>query len=185
MDSVSKTKRIFLYVQFLIVVFGILNAVFQLVDGDYRSLFLQPTVCVNLVAYIGILLYAFWGYRKSVVPMTVAVCALVIALVISTDRELRLAQISVVSVLFLLAAAVAMVVFLNTFKKHKIAGMTSSVVAVVLCLGWGILNISGTEGGRLLARQPLDYFFIASAIATTYAVRCSWSRHGKEDILFI
>lgn len=173
-------------IQALLIIVGWGSASFQLmknIDGGVLKASAQngTTYLLSCVAYLFIMVYAVWGYKKSIVPYRLSITTYFASLVVQTVRAVDVEKPDIAAIAVLLACIGFLIGFDNTFKKHKTAALILGTLLMLTELGMSCIKIFVYENASF-GSTPFAGFILASAVLTTYASRCHWSANGKEDI---
>ncbi len=180
-------------IQSVLIALGIGNVIYQFfislpnmfsgADG------IQSPYITTFLAYLAMIVYAFWGYKNSVVPFRLSVTAYEVSLgvVLSKLIETGLKNVPFYVTLQTAALLVLALIFDNTFKKHKKAALISGGCMIALEISRSIVIFATLLGSKasvaeIAAAQPLENFFLVSALYITYASRCHWSTFGKLNM---
>lgn len=180
-------------VQSVLIALGIGNVIYQFFT-NFTSVIsgiegIESPYITTFLAYIAMIVYAFWGYKNSIVPFRLSITAYEVSLGIVLSRliETGLKNVPFYVTLQTALLLVLALVFDNTFKKHKKPALISGGCMVALEISrsaviFATLIGSGASIAEIAAAQPLENFFLVSALYVTYASRCHWSTFGKLNM---
>ncbi len=192
-NKYERNQQILLILQGFLIIFGLTNTLFQLCTntGSTSEGMLNGLVYLAVIAlYVFVLVYAFWGYRKSVVPFQLAIAAYMLVAGMTMTANIAATE-TPESVMLRVFAEVVLIalsfVFLAIAKKHK---KPAIIVGAVLVLIELLITIFGciaafAQGGfiTVAAQQPFAGFIAMGAIFITYCLRTHWSNNGKIGTL--
>ena len=180
-------------IQAVLITLGIGNVIYQffinLPNIATGTAAIQSPYITTLFAYLAMIVYAFWGYKHSIVPFRLSVTAYEISLGIVLSRLIETGLKNVQPYVTLQTAVLLALalIFDNTFKKHKKAALISGGCIIALEISrsvviFAMLIGSGASIAEIASAQPLDNFLLVSALYITYASRCHWSTFGKLNM---
>ena len=185
----ERNQQILLVIQGFLVIFGLTNTLFQLCTntGSTPDGILQGLLYLAVTAlYVFVLVYAFWGFRKSVVPFQLAIAAYMLVAGMTMTARLANGDSMEGITLSVLAEVVLIIlsfVFLAIAKKHKKSAILIGAAMVLIEI---LITVFGciaayAEGGfiTLAAQQPFAGLVAIGAIFITYCLRTHWSNNGK------
>lgn len=167
-------------IQSILIIVGWSSVSFQLVkDADKMSVIDGSMLVLSCLAYLFIMVYAVWGYKKSIVPYRLAISAYYASLISQVLNEVGKENADITRIVLGLACIGFLVAFDNTFKKRKTPAL---ILGSFLMLSELAISFVRIFIGKEASIRPFSGFILACAILVTYVSRCHWSANGKEDI---
>lgn len=179
MEKTKKTSAFYVLfaVQLLCTICCIVATLFQIVHRERSAI---TTPIVYLFACFFILLFMFWGRKRSILTLNIALTFLIASHIAQDILALNAGHVVVPLAIANGIAVVFALAFQNTLKENQkaavILGGILVAVEIIKSALFFIVLLVPCFSDEMRSLQPLAMFFIATAIYAGYFSYCKFDK---------